>query len=198
MVRKGGLEPPWAAPLEPKSSASTNSATFAAAFAERVIIAGPGLGRQENAPWRPCRFPTKCSPFGALRQISRVRRPLRKLSRRVAASCPARLRPGRRRDLSLCAHGRRLRRRRRRSRPQARLAALDALRTRARRDRSGRSAAEPPFPELAAAIARHRLPLAPFRDLLSAFRQDVDDDALRDVRARARLLPPLGQSRSAG
>jgi squalene synthase HpnC len=33
--------------------------------------------------------------------------------------------------------------------------------------------AEPPFPELAAAILRHQLPLAPFRDLLSAFRQDV-------------------------
>ncbi|MBK9674669.1 MAG: squalene synthase HpnC [Betaproteobacteria bacterium] len=32
---------------------------------------------------------------------------------------------------------------------------------------------EPPFPELAQAIARHQLPLAPFRDLLSAFRQDV-------------------------
>jgi squalene synthase HpnC len=31
----------------------------------------------------------------------------------------------------------------------------------------------PPFPELAAAIVRHRLPLAPMRDLLSAFRQDV-------------------------
>jgi squalene synthase HpnC len=31
----------------------------------------------------------------------------------------------------------------------------------------------PPYPELAAAIARHRLPLEPFRDLLSAFRQDV-------------------------
>lgn len=32
---------------------------------------------------------------------------------------------------------------------------------------------EPPFPALAAAIDRHQLPLAPFRDLLSAFRQDV-------------------------
>jgi squalene synthase HpnC len=32
---------------------------------------------------------------------------------------------------------------------------------------------EPPFPALAAAIAAHRLPLQPFRDLLSAFSQDV-------------------------
>jgi squalene synthase HpnC len=31
----------------------------------------------------------------------------------------------------------------------------------------------PPFPELSDAIARHDLPLAPFHDLLSAFRQDV-------------------------
>jgi squalene synthase HpnC len=34
-------------------------------------------------------------------------------------------------------------------------------------------AAEPPFGALAAAIRRHALPIAPFRDLLSAFRQDV-------------------------
>ena len=32
---------------------------------------------------------------------------------------------------------------------------------------------EPPFPELAAAIARHGLSIEPFRDLLSAFSQDV-------------------------
>jgi phytoene synthase len=57
--------------------------------------------------------------------------------------------------------------------PEARLAgllryerALDAI-------AAGAPPAEPPFPQLAAAIACHALPLAPFRDLLSAFRQDV-------------------------
>src|SRR5438067_10275066 len=98
MVRKGGLEPPWAAPLEPKSSASTNSATFAAAFAKRVIIADSGSGRHENALRGTCLFPMKCNAFGAMRQISRVSRSLRKLSRRVVARAQ-RLAAGGRRDL---------------------------------------------------------------------------------------------------
>ncbi len=56
---------------------------------------------------------------------------------------------------------------------------------------------EAPFPELAAAIDRHRLPLAPFRDLLSAFRQDVattryaDYPALRDYCRRS--ADPIGR-----
>ena len=41
------------------------------------------------------------------------------------------------------------------------------------------------------------LPLAPFRDLLSAFRQDVTEAALRELRGAARLLPrsanPVGR-----
>jgi len=45
-------------------------------------------------------------------------------------------------------------------------AALDAI-------ERGATPAEPPFPALAEAIAAHRLPLQPFRDLLSAFAQDV-------------------------
>ena len=55
----------------------------------------------------------------------------------------------------------------------ARLAALaafdDALAAIAR----GETPPAPPFPELAAAVRRHRLPLAPMHDLVSAFRQDV-------------------------
>jgi squalene synthase HpnC len=57
--------------------------------------------------------------------------------------------------------------------PGVRLAALDRY-DRALADiRRGIVPGEPPFPALAAAVARHRLPLGPFHDLLSAFRQDV-------------------------
>jgi squalene synthase HpnC len=61
--------------------------------------------------------------------------------------------------------------------PSARLAALehyakmlDAIELAA--DASG-DPDEPPFAALAAAMRRHRLPIVPLRDLLSAFRQDV-------------------------
>ncbi len=47
------------------------------------------------------------------------------------------------------------------------------------RDSSG-DPVEPPFAALAAAIRRHGLPVAPFRDLLSAFRQDVTQPLYRD------------------
>lgn len=54
--------------------------------------------------------------------------------------------------------------------PQARLAQLDAL----RRALDGIARGEPgEWPDLAEAIERHGLPLAPFQDLLSAFSQDV-------------------------
>ena len=79
--------------------------------------------------------------------------------------------------------------------------ALDAI-------AAGNPPREPPFPELAAAIARHRLPLAPFHDLLSAFRQDVWTvryatwDQLRDYCVRSanpigRLLLRLYRAESA-
>ena len=45
--------------------------------------------------------------------------------------------------------------------------ALDAI-------EQGRNPPDEPFPALAAAVRAHRLPLTPFRDLLSAFAQDID------------------------
>lgn len=42
-------------------------------------------------------------------------------------------------------------------------------------------ASGPPFEALAAAIRRHALPIAPFRDLLSAFRQDVTKPRYADI-----------------
>ncbi len=54
-----------------------------------------------------------------------------------------------------------------------RLAALDHYERGLDAIATGTAPSEAPFADLAAAIARHRLPLAPFRDLLSAFRQDV-------------------------
>jgi len=58
-------------------------------------------------------------------------------------------------------------------RPEERLAALDRYDRALDALAAGTPPAEPPFPQLAAAVARHGLPLAPLRDLLSAFRQDV-------------------------
>jgi len=57
--------------------------------------------------------------------------------------------------------------------PAERLAALDACASGLEAIAAGRAPSTPPFAELATAIARHRLPLEPFHDLLSAFRQDV-------------------------
>ena len=57
--------------------------------------------------------------------------------------------------------------------PADRLAALDRFDAALDGIAAGVPPVMPPFPELAAAVARHALPLAPFRDLLSAFRQDV-------------------------
>jgi squalene synthase HpnC len=57
--------------------------------------------------------------------------------------------------------------------PAVRLAQLAAFSAMLDRIERGDTPAEPPFRALAAAIRRHALPLSPFRDLLSAFRQDV-------------------------
>jgi squalene synthase HpnC len=57
--------------------------------------------------------------------------------------------------------------------PAARLERLDHYERMLARIEEGNAPAEPPFAALAIAIRRDRLPLKLFRDLLSAFRQDV-------------------------
>ncbi|MBA3504195.1 MAG: squalene synthase HpnC [Betaproteobacteria bacterium] len=57
--------------------------------------------------------------------------------------------------------------------PADRLAALESFGEKLSEIERGRTPAEAPFPALAAAIRTHALPLSPFRDLLSAFMQDV-------------------------
>lgn len=57
--------------------------------------------------------------------------------------------------------------------PAERLAKLDAYGAMLERIESGAAPEVAPFAQLAAAIERHALPLRPFHDLLSAFRQDV-------------------------
>ena len=56
----------------------------------------------------------------------------------------------------------------------ARLAALDAYGRALQSIARGESPRAPPFVALAAAIRQHDLPMQPFHDLLSAFRQDVE------------------------
>src|SRR5262249_24659360 len=57
--------------------------------------------------------------------------------------------------------------------PAERIAALDNFESALDAIAAGTVPATPPFPEVAAAVARHHMELSLFRDLLSAFRQDV-------------------------
>src|SRR5439155_1113736 len=78
--------------------------------------------------------------------------------------------------------------------PAARLTQLDLYSAKLDCIERGEAPADAPFAALAAAIDRHALPLQPFRDLLSAFRQDV-------IRARyaefAQVLDYCSRSASA-
>jgi squalene synthase HpnC len=75
--------------------------------------------------------------------------------------------------------------------PEQRLAALAAYEAALARIEQGADAHEPMFARLAAAIGQHQLPMRPFYDLLSAFKQDVlvsryaSYDALLDYCARS-------------
>jgi len=57
--------------------------------------------------------------------------------------------------------------------PHERLARLESFRAELRRLEAGHSPGSPLFRELGEVVAAHRLPLAPFYDLLDAFSQDV-------------------------
>ena len=57
--------------------------------------------------------------------------------------------------------------------PGERLASLERFDAALREIAAGGNPALPPFPELTTAIREHRLPIALFHDLLSAFKQDV-------------------------
>jgi squalene synthase HpnC len=78
-----------------------------------------------------------------------------------------------------------------------RVAALDAFDAQLDCIERGETPAEAPFPALAATIREHGLPLAPFHDLVSAFRQDVtvtryaDFDAVLDYCRRS--ANPVGR-----
>jgi len=67
--------------------------------------------------------------------------------------------------------------------PAERLAALGRFEAALDAIEAGSPPPTPPFPELAAAIARHGMELGPFRDLLSAFRQDVTTTRYRSAAA---------------
>src|SRR5271167_1263863 len=93
--------------------------------------------------------------------------------------------------------------------PAARLSQLDAYASMLDRIERGEVPSAAPFAELAAAIERHALPLRPFHDLLSAFRQDVTKpryatyDEVLDYCARSanpigRLLLHLYHAHDAG
>jgi len=64
--------------------------------------------------------------------------------------------------------------------PGERLAYLEGYRAELRRLEAGRSPASALFQELREVVAAHRLPLAPFHDLLDAFSQDVTKQRYAD------------------
>jgi hypothetical protein len=128
-----------------------------------------------------------------MRPISRVCRSLRKLSRRVVARAQG-LRPPSARSIASRAPRTTLRTRRSLA-PEARLAALDRYERALDGDRSGLPPASRPFPELAAAISAPS-PVPGAACATSCRRSGRTSLTTRYATFdRARLLPPLRQSR---
>ena len=179
VVRKGGLEPPRAAPPAPKAGASTNSATFAcsactasaacstsgfskpaASSAERVSIAQSGAPAVTHAAAARAGAASQSLPFWT--EFASIRVSVGHYENFPVASRLVPARCGRRSSRSTASRAPPTTWPTKATRPPPqRLAALDALRRGARR--ASRAARRPPraaFPALAAAIREHALPLA--------------------------------------
>ena len=155
MVRKGGLEPPRLAALEPKSSASTNSATLAKMlyFSGLAIPCHWSLALESGRSMLNSTDHYENFPVASIVLPRRLREPIAQIyafARQADDFADEGNLP-----------------------PEQRLALLDAFRAELDRIGTGQTPETPLFQTLGATIARHQLPLEPFYDLLSAFSQDV-------------------------
>jgi phytoene/squalene synthetase len=163
LVRKEGLEPTSLSALEPKSSASTNSATFAVAELY-----------PKKAPFRDRRRRTGGRYNAENSSASDARVPVEHYENFPVASwlLPRALRPpieaiyafARGAD-DIADEGD--------ADEAERLAGLDRYVRALDAIEAGTTPAEPPFARIAWAIREYRLPVPLLRDLLDAFRQDV-------------------------
>ena len=169
-MRKGGLEPPRAAPPAPKAGASTNSATFASCSRRR----------QTNKYSRSCNLPPPIAATGGAISV-RISLFAAFSVKRVSVGhyenfpVASKMVPARYRGAIMAIY--------RFARATddiadegdgdvaARLAALEPYRNAL--DVIERGGTPTLLADLALAVRAHALPLAPFRDLLSAFTQDV-------------------------
>jgi squalene synthase HpnC len=163
LVRKEGLEPTCLSALEPKSSASTNSATFAVGELYPNSLRPRITSRPRSARYNPENSKASASPL-----------PVDHYENFPVASwlLPARLRPpieaiyafARGAD-DIADEG---------EMPDAaRLEGLERYRRALDRIESGETPSEAPFGRLAGAVREYNLPIALLRDLLDAFSQDV-------------------------
>ena len=164
MVRRAGLEPARLAALEPKSSASANSATFAQRHFNRLtpilaILKAAASARQIGVFAMPVDH-YENFPVASVLLPARLREPVAAIYA-FARSADDLADEG---DLA----------------DAARLAALDDYRRALDAIEAGDAPGSPLFERLRTTIVAHQLPLAPLRDLLDAFSQDVVKKRYRD------------------
>ena len=156
-MRKERLELSRLSAPAPKAGASTNSATFAADIAKRVSIAEKHH-RRHAAACATTKHPVPAVHYENFPVASRL------APARIRAAIAAIYAFARSAD-DIADEGN--------DPPLLRLERLDAYLPELDRIAAGGTPTDPPFAALVEAVRRHDLPLKPFRDLLSAFRQDV-------------------------